>query len=110
MFVDMLADDERRGVDVEDGETITEESPAVLRAMVHFHREDARLAREELTLSRAHRAVIPVVTMQVIADAIVKSAADFPSNIEGADPHELLMLTPGKLKNIIMSEFDKELG
>lgn len=110
MFVDMLADDEKSSVNVEDGEPITEENPAVLRAMVHFHREDARLARDELVLSQAHRKLVPVITMQAIADAIVarvgaisdwSNPEAWPSKVE---------IAPRDLQRIIMEEFDKELG
>jgi hypothetical protein len=90
-------------------------SPAVLRAMLHLARLDASRAQAELheikQLAPAHRAVVPVVTMQAIADAIIKRAHELQGkNLEGVDPHNLLLITDGQLSRIIMQEFDKELG
>ena len=90
-------------------------SPAVLRAMLHLARLDASRAEAELDESKklapAHRAVVPVVTMQAIAAAICKRAEELQGkNLEGVDPHNLLLLTGSQLSRIIMQEFDKELG
>jgi hypothetical protein len=58
-----------------------------------------------------HRAVVPVATMQALAAAICKRAEELQGkNLEGVDPHNLLLLTGGQLNRIIMEEFDKELG
>lgn len=112
MFVQMM--DDPAFNEEPTGERISEDDPAILKGMITIWQKRAELAETELDelkkIAPAHRTVLPVVTMQGIADAIVKSAAEFPSSIEGADPHELIMITPGKLKNIIMREFDKEIG
>jgi len=90
-------------------------SPAVLRAMLHMARLDASLAQAELTelreLAPAHRATVPVATMQAIATAIVKRVEELQGkNLEGIDPHNLLLLTGTQLNRIVMQEFDKEIG
>jgi hypothetical protein len=67
--------------------------------------------QDEYILKQAHRDLLPVVVMQKIADAIVKRAEELQGkNLDGVDPHNLLLITDGQLSRIIMQEFDKELG
>ena len=65
--------------------------------------------KESQTIARAHRALVPVATMQAIAIAIVKRVEAEPA----PSMNRVMMLPPitsAALYQIIMQEFDKELG
>jgi hypothetical protein len=113
MFVQMMNESAFEGEP--EYEPIREDDPAVLKGLAHMYRVRADIAETELDelkkIAPAHRAVVPVVTMQAIAAAICKRVEELQGkNLEGVDPHNLLLLTGGQLNRIIMQEFDKELG
>jgi hypothetical protein len=113
MFVQMI--DDPAFNEEPAGEPISEDNPIILKGMIQIWQHRAEIAETELKefreIAPAHRVVVPVVTMQAIADAILKRAEELQGkNLEGVDPHNLLLLTGGQLSRIIMQEFDKELG
>lgn len=65
--------------------------------------------KERGTIALAHRAVVPVKTMMSIADAIV---AQMQSEPAPSMNREMMLppVSPARLHQIIMQEFDKELG
>lgn len=111
MFVQMMNESAFEGEP--EYEPIKEDDPAVLKGLAHMYRVRADLAETELDelkkLAPAHRAVVPVVTMNAIADAIVKRVGDLPAPSMN---REMMLppVSPSQLHQIIMQEFDKELG
>lgn len=65
--------------------------------------------QDEYILKQAHRDLLPVVVMQKIALAIVARMEAEPAPLMNREM-QLPSVTPARLYQIIMQEFDKELG
>jgi hypothetical protein len=94
-------------------EPIDEDSPAVLKGLIVMYRKRAELAEAELdelkNIAPAHRRLVPVVTMQKIATAVVQSLlGDKAGNPEAWLVH--VDVKPADLHSAIMKAFDAELG
>lgn len=68
------------------------------------------LPSQEKKIAEAHRTVVPIVTMQTIATAIVKRVAELPNRSSPDDWPQAMLVTGEELRRIIMEEVDAEIG